>query len=87
MTDPENLVLEILRVLRTEIGDVKNELISLRNETREGLNRIDVRLGFVEQALASMLGVSASDRSELTALKRRIERIERRLELHNETTP
>ncbi|MGH8567204.1 MAG: hypothetical protein ACREXU_04100 [Gammaproteobacteria bacterium] len=70
----ENLVLEILRQMRSEIT-------SLRNETRDGLGRIELRLGLVEQALAGLLAVSVSDRDEIRALKSRIERIERRLEL------
>jgi hypothetical protein len=44
------------------LGDVKNKLVVLRHETREGLSRVGVRLrlGFVEQALASMRSVSTS---------------------------
>ena len=72
----ENLVLEILRQLR---GDVT----ALRNETREGINRLELRLGVVEQSLASLLALSASDRDELRSLKQRVERIERRLELQD----
>ena len=76
MTDnTENLVLEILRQMR---GDIT----SLRNEMREGFNRVEVRLGYVEQSLVNDLAVSASDRDEIRSLKQRIERIERRLELH-----
>jgi len=74
MSDTDNLVLEILRQMR---GDT----LDLRNEVRDGFNRIELRLGLVEQALASLLSVSASDRDEIRALKSRIERIERRLEL------
>jgi hypothetical protein len=60
MADNENLVLEILRTLHADVGDVKNKLVVLRHKAREGLSRVDVRLGFVEQALASMPSVSAS---------------------------
>ena len=75
MTDnTENLVLEILRQLR---GDIT----SLRSEMRDGFNRVEVRLGYVEQSLASDLAISASDRDEIRSLKQRIECIERRLEL------
>ena len=75
MTDnTENLVLEILRQLR---GDIT----SLRSEVRDGFNRVEIRLGYVEQSLAGNLAVSASDRDEILSLKKRIERIERRLEL------
>jgi hypothetical protein len=70
----ENLVLEILRQMR-------NDVAGLRNEMRDGFDRVEVRLGFVEQSLSSLLAVSASDRDELRMLKHRIERIERRLEL------
>ena len=70
----ENLVLEILRQMR-------NDMTDLRNDLREGFNRVEVRLGLVEQGLAGMLSVSASDREEIRALKHRVERIERRLEL------
>jgi len=63
MTDnTENLVLEILRQLR---GD----MASMRSEMRDGFNRLDIRLGFVEQALAGMLAVSAADREEIQGLK------------------
>ena len=70
----DNLVLELLRQLR-------NDMAGMRTEVRDGFNRMDVRLGLVEQALASMLAVSASDRDEIRGLRQRIERIERRLEL------
>lgn len=75
MTDyTENLVLELLRQMR-------NDMAGLRTEMRDGFNRMDLRLGLVEQALSGMLAVSASDRDEIRTLKTRVERIERRLEL------
>lgn len=65
MTDnTENLVLEVLRAIR---GDIT----SLRNETRDGFSRVELRLGLVEHGLADLLGVSASDRDEIRALKPR----------------
>jgi hypothetical protein len=72
----ENLVIETLRQLQGEMSD-------MRREMRDGLNRMDVRLGLIEQTLASMLSVSASDRDEVRALRQRVERIERRLELRD----
>ena len=74
MDSADNLVLELLRQLRTDMA-------GMRTEVRDGFNRMDVRLGLVEQALGSMLAVSASDRDEIRVLRQRIERIERRLEL------
>ena len=56
----ENLMLELLRQMR---GDIT----SLRNETRDGLARVEIRLGLVEQGLAGLLSVSASDRDEIRA--------------------
>ena len=62
MTDnTENLVLEILRQFRSD-------MTSLRNEMREGFNRVEVRLGYLEQSLAGNLAVSASDREEILSL-------------------
>jgi hypothetical protein len=82
MTDnTENLVLELLRQMRADATGLENEFKALRSEMRDGFNRVEVRLGVLEQGIASMLALSASDRDELTALKRRVERIERRLEL------
>ena len=70
----EKLVLELLRQMR---GDA----VALRDEMREGFHRVEVRLGVLEQSMASILALSATDRDELAMLKRRVERIERRLEL------
>lgn len=77
----ENLVLELLRQLRAESTTLRNEVRSVRDEMRDGFSRVEVRLGVLEQGMASLLALSASDRDELTALKRRVERIERRLDL------
>jgi hypothetical protein len=75
MADPtDNLVLELLRQMRNDMND-------FRTEVRDSLHRVEIRLGVLEQGMASMLALSASDRDELTGLKRRVERIERRLEL------
>lgn len=72
----DSLILEILRQLR---GD----MIAMRTEMRDGLNRLDVRMKLIEQALGGMLSVSASDRDEIRSLRQRVERIERRLELQD----
>ncbi len=77
----ENLGSELLRQLRAESTTLRNEVRSVRQEIRDGFNRVEVRLGVLEQGMASLLALSASDRDELTALKRRVERIERRLDL------
>jgi hypothetical protein len=60
---------------------IQGSITSLRTEMRDGFSRVEVRLGLVEHGLADLLHVSASDRDEIRALKTRVERIERRLEL------
>ena len=73
----ENLVLEQLRGLRNQVTD-------FQQETRERLDRIEFRLGLLEQGQGTVLSMLASDRDEVRSLRLRVERIERRLELHDE---
>ena len=74
MTDnTENLILEHLRAIRSTLSDYG-----------ERLNRIELRLATIEQTLGSLYALSGSDRETLTALTRRVERVERRLELRDE---
>jgi hypothetical protein len=68
----ENLVLEHLRAIRNILGD-----------HGERLNRIELRLSTIEQTLGALYAMSGSDRETLSGLMRRIERIERRLELQD----
>lgn len=69
--DIENIILEQLRVIRGEITD-------LRTETRERLDRVELRLGVIEHRL-SVIESRLAD-AEITTQKR-LDRIERRLEL------
>ena len=66
----ENLVLEHLRAMRGDIGDIKTRL-----------DRIDLRLSTIEQTVGSLYALSASDRETLQGVIKRVERIERRLDL------
>jgi archaellum component FlaC len=66
----ENLVLEHLRAIRADVGDIK-----------ERMNRVELRLSVMEQTLGSLYALAGSDRESLHGLTRRVERIERRLEL------
>ncbi|HEX7324458.1 MAG TPA: hypothetical protein VF292_03775 [Rhodanobacteraceae bacterium] len=82
MTDnTENLVIEMLKVMR-------NETATFRAEVRERLDEITTRLGYLERAVdrVSSFATDTSGRlseSQVTMdrLTKRIERIERRLEL------
>lgn len=69
VSDADNLVLEHLRAIRSTLS-----------EHGERLNRIELRLSAIEQTLGSLYALSGSDREALSAVIRRVERIERRLE-------
>ena len=68
--DTENLVLEHLRAIRAK-----------QDQHDERLNRIELRLSAIEQTVGSLYALSGSDREIVNSLTRRVERIERRLEL------
>jgi hypothetical protein len=55
----ENLVLEHLRAMRGDIGDIKSRL-----------DRIDPRLSTIEQTVGSLYALSASDRETIDAYPR-----------------
>jgi len=76
MTEAENLVLVHLR-------DLRNDLALFRTETRERLERVELRLSVIEQTLGNLYALSGSDRESLNSLTRRIDSIERRLELQD----
>lgn len=71
MTEVDNLVLEQLRAIR-------NEIVEFRAEARDRFTRIELRVGIIEQRLS---GIEARLADAETAHQRRLERIERRLEL------
>jgi hypothetical protein len=66
----ENLALEHLRAMRGDIGDIKGRL-----------DRMDLRLSAIEQTIGSLYALSAGDRETLHGVIKRVERIERRLDL------
>jgi archaellum component FlaC len=66
----DNLVLEHLRAMRGDIGEIKSRL-----------DRMDLRLSVIEQTIGSLYALSASDRETLQSVIKRVERIERRLDL------
>lgn len=66
----ESLVLEHLRAIR-----------ATQDHHSERLDRIEIRLSAIEQTLGSLYALSGSDRETVQSLTKRVERIERRLEL------
>ncbi len=69
----ENLILEHLRAIR-----------GAQSEHGDRLNRIELRLSAIEQG--SLYALSGSDRKTMNAIIRRVERIDRRLELSDYPT-
>lgn len=72
MSNVENLVLEHLRNIRAG-----------QDEIMQRMDRVEIRLSAIEQTLGSMNALSASDRDTLQSVIKRVERIERRLELQD----
>ena len=68
--DIENLVLEHLRAIRTDVTDIK-----------ERLGRVELGISTLGQQVGALTTALYSGRAEFDDFRRRIERIERRLEL------
>ena len=71
MTDNvENIMLDLLRAIRADIADLKREVTS---------NTLQITA--MGQQVAGLTNAAYGGRSDLEDVKRRVERIERRLEL------
>ena len=70
VAEPDNLVLEHLRALRTDMAAM-----------REDMHEVKSRLTSVERSMAAMHADKADVNDRYDRIVRRIERIERRLEL------
>jgi prefoldin subunit 5 len=71
MTDqPESLVLEHLRAIRTDMNDLKNSVRDIR-----------ARLASIESYIATLHADSTRGAMSIDDLQRRIERIETRLDI------
>jgi len=65
-----DVVLEHVKAIRNKLDD-----------HGERLGRIETRLSSIEQTIGSLYALAGSDRETVQALTRRIERIEKRLDL------
>lgn len=70
MVEPENLVLEHLRVIRTEMAKMA-----------DWMQTLSVEMTAIRQHLAGVVTIQEHDHTDLAAIKLRLDRIERRLEL------
>lgn len=68
--EPDNLVLEILRAIRADIADLKTETASN-----------SVQIAAMGQQLAGLTAAVYGSKSDIEDIKRRLGRIEQRLEL------
>ena len=73
MTDNvENLVLELLRAIRADIADLKDRMTG-----------VEIQLSAMGQQMAGLTTAIYSGKSDMDTLKRRVERLEQRLELRD----
>ncbi|QQO11903.1 hypothetical protein JJB99_20585 [Bradyrhizobium diazoefficiens] len=70
MVEPENLVLEHLRGIRTEMAKMA-----------DWMQTLSVEMTAIRQHLAGVVTIQEHDHTDLAAIKLRLDRIERRLEL------
>lgn len=70
MAEPENLVLEHLRGIRTEMAKMA-----------DWMQTLSVEMTAIRQHLAGVVTIQEHDHTDLAAIKLRLDRIERRLEL------
>ena len=68
----DSLVLELLRAIRADIADLKRDVTGNT-----------VQIAALGQQLASLTTAVYSGKSDLEDMKRRVERLERRLELRD----
>ena len=68
--ETDNIVLELLRAIRGDIGRIKDDMGALK-----------VEMTAVRQHLAGVITLQEHDHGDIAALKVRLEPIERRLEL------
>ncbi len=70
MAEPDNLVLEHLRAIRTEMGKMANWMHTMATE-----------MTAVRQHLAGVVTIQEHDHTEIADIKARLDRIETRLDL------
>jgi hypothetical protein len=70
MAEPENLVLEHLRAIRGEMARMG-----------DWMHTMSVEMTAIRQHLAGVVTIQEHDHGDITAIKGRLDRIERRLDL------
>ena len=70
MVEPDNLMLEHLRAIRGEMGKMA-----------DWMHTMSVEMTAIRQHLAGVVTIQEHDHGDIAAIKMRLERIEKRLEL------
>ena len=76
MTDTENLVLEQLRVIRSEA-------LTVRNELRQDIKPLHERMSVFEKHMSALVSASRYREERYATLEKRLDRLEARLEIAN----
>ena len=72
MIDTNNVVLEHLRVIRADMGNLKEDMSAVRTEVRE-----------IKQHVAAFLSHEILQDGDIASIKARLDRIEKRLDLND----
>lgn len=82
MTDEAaNLVLEQLRLMRADIASIKEDI----REVKTRLTQLEATTAYILQSIGHLAGSIAGQQASHDRLAQRVERIERRLELNDDT--
>jgi uncharacterized coiled-coil protein SlyX len=79
--ETENLVLEVLKRVQADIAVLRSEVSATRRDLGERMTRLEVRMTAQEQHLSTLVLSLPAAHERIDDLTRRVERIERRLEL------
>ncbi len=77
MTDPENLVLELLRAIRGDIAAMREDI----REHGHRLNRIESGVAGVRRDMGSDAEAVSHVQAQMDRLRERLDRVERRLDI------
>lgn len=82
MTDSvENLILEHLRAIRTDIGGIKDDV----REIKQRLTSLEAAVAGLRRDNANLYGDMVDQHARYDRLTERVERIEHRLDLRDDT--
>jgi uncharacterized protein involved in exopolysaccharide biosynthesis len=88
MTDNiEHLILEQFRAMRNQIAGLQREMLNEFADVKHRINRLETSLAGIRRDEAGQAEDIASQQAFIDGLVERIQRIERRLDLHDDAAP